>query len=412
MSDVSAILTNFINITGVEADVARQYLQASNWEVSAAVDRFYTNPPFSQQNQPPLPELEVRAPIDATYDRLVGPQFPNTGFGPLMSNSQVPFTPLSILGSMFQPRSRDWAAQWEDTNRGNASAGRSLGNLFAAPQYKFNGSLQEACRKAEQENKAVIVNIQSVNEFSSHTLNRDVWKDNVISQIIEHNFILCQWDTDHPEGQKYIQFYNCYNYPHLAILNATIRKEVVVFSDKRTQSEVQEVLLGWLEKKPSKKRSLPESSWEDGNSARRSSSSDTEEKLLLAAIQRSLEEYKEDIPSDEKIANVDEETSLASEKKEAESALPPIPIEPPLSDKTTNLRVQLPNGRKLVRRFNLDSKAQLIFNWCANEFQSRDINLMTRFPKKVLGDEDYSKTLRELKFRNIQLFLTSPGKDN
>lgn len=399
MSDLSATLTRFITITGAEADVAKQYLQASNWEFSAAVDRFYTNPPVSQQNPPPQEQPEVRAPIQATYDRLVGPAPPINPLGQLLS-------------SYMQPRSRDWAAQWDPMGVNSSSARRPLGELFQAPPYKFNGTLQEACSKAEQENKAVIVNIQSVELFESHTLNRDVWKDSVIIQIIKHNFILCQWDTDHPEGQKYIQFYNCYNYPYLAILNATIRKEVVVFSDKRTQSEVQEVLLGWLEKKPSKKRSLPESSWEDGNSARRSSSSDTEEKLLLKAIQRSLEEYKEDIPSDEKISKVDEETSLAEEKKKAEAALPPIPIEPPLSDKTTNLRVQLPNGRKLVRRFSLDSKAQLIFNWCANEFKSRDINLMTRFPKKVLGDEDYGKTLRELQFRNIQLFLTSSGKDN
>jgi len=400
MSDDSATLTKFISITGAEADVARQYLQASNWEFSAAVDRFYTNPPVSQQNQPPQPEPEVRAPIEATYDRLVGPRIPAMRFGPLTNNHQIPVNPASMFGSLFQPRSRDWAAEWGDRNRGNTSAtGRSLGDLFAAPPYKFNGSLQEACRKAEQENKAVLVNIQSVDEFNSHTLNRDVWKDNVISQIIKHNFILCQWDTDHPEGQKYIQFYNCYNYPHLAILNPTVRKEVVVFSDKRTQSEVQEVLLHWLEKKPSKKRSLPDSSRED-------KTPDDEEKQLVEAIQMSLEEYNEDKPSDEKL----DEPSYAVDINLAEAAIPSIPPEPPMSDKTTNLRIQLPDGKKLVRRFNFDSKAQLIYNWCANEMKSLDINLMTRFPKKILGEEDFSKTLRELQFRNIQLFLTMKEK--
>jgi len=405
MSDQSAILTRFIAITGAEADVAKQYLQASNWEFSAAVDRFYTNPPVSEDNQlPQQQEPEVRAPIQATYDRLVGPEPPVNPLGQLLSNFMQPM--------QMQPRSRDWAAQWDPNGISSSSSRRQpLGELFQAPPYKFNGTLQDACSKAERENKAVIVNIQSVERFESHTLNRDVWKDNIIMQIIEHNFILCQWDTDHPEGQKYIQFYNCYNYPHLSILNPIIRKEVLVFSDKRTQSEVQEVLLGWLEKKPSKKRSLPDSSWEDRNS-RRTNSTDTEEKLLEAAIQKSLEEYKEDIPSDEKMSKVDEKTSLAKKKIQAETALPPLPVEPPLSDKTTNLRVQLPNGRKLVRRFSLDSKARLIFNWCANEFKSREINLMTRFPKKVLGEEDYDKTLSELQFRNIQLFLTSSGKNN
>jgi len=390
MSEDSAALSKFISITGAEVDVAKQYLQASNWVCPAAIERFYTNPPISQQNPPPPQQPQVRAPIEARYDRLVGPE--------------IPANPFAWLGNILQPRSRDWAAQW-DPNRENpsSSGSRPLGELFKAPPYKFNGTLQEACRKAEQENKAVIVNIQSVGEFNSHALNRDVWKDNVIMQIIEHNFILCQWDVDHPEGQKYIQFYNCFNYPHLAILNATVRKEVLVFSDKRTQSEVQEVLLNWLEKKPSKKRSLPDSSHED-------KTPDSEEKQIAEALQMSLEEFSENKPSDEKKTKVDEQPSFAVDINMAQAALPSIPPEPPLSDETTNLRVQLPDGRKIMRRFSLDSKAQLIFNWCANEVKSLDINLMIRFPKKVLGEEDFCKTLRELQFRNIQLFLTRKEK--
>jgi len=299
----------------------------------------------------------------------------------------------------MQPRRRDWSAQWESGGSGTSGSGRSLGELFKPPSYKFNGTLQEACRKAEQEKKSVVVNIQSVQMFDSHILNRDVWKDAVIEQMVGHNFILCQWDVDDAEGQKYIQFYNCFKFPHLAILDPSIRKEVLVFSDKRSAASVQEVLFGYLEQKPgsTRKRSRPESSQEDINAPQRSSaSSNNEEELLQAAIKASLEDYKEEVPpKEDKIEN--------REQNSVEVELPP---EPPFSDRTTNLRVQLPDGSKLLRRFNLDSKAQLIFDWCANKCKSRDFKLSTRFPRKVLGEEDYGKTLKDLQFRNMQLFLT------
>jgi len=397
MSDESTMITNFISITGAETDVAKQYLQASSWELSTAVDRFYTNPPVSEQNQPLTGvEPEVRAPIAATFDTLVG----------------APAHPLPWMsGIVQQPRpSRDWGANWQGGQE--SSRNTILADLFKAPEYKFTGTLQEACRKAEQESKAVVVNIQSVQEFKSHLLNRDVWKDVVIKQMVDHNFILCQWDVDHPEGQKYIQFYNCYEFPHLAILNPTIRKEVVRFSDKRSNLQVQEVLLGYLEQKTMKERRSHHKPSEEGinptlKQGNRNSVSSNEENMIQAAIQASLIDRKEEVPDAEKKNSGEDKTNLpALDKSKLDKVVYSIPPEPELSDQTTNLRVQFPDGGKLSRRFCLDAKAQLIYDWCASECKSSDFTLSIRFPRKVLGKKDFSLTLRELGFRNIQLFLT------
>jgi len=395
MSDESATLTKFISITGADTEVARQYLQASNWECPAAVDRFYTNPPVSDQNQHTIAgEEEVRSPIAATFDTLVG----------------SPVHPLPWMSNFTQEQptsTSDWGANWQVDTAGKRKS--LLADLYKAPEYKFSGTLQEACRAAEKENKAVIVNIQSVQVFDSHLLNRDVWKDTVIKQMIDHNFILCQWDAVDSEGSKYIQYYNCYNLPHLAILNPSIRKEVVTFSDKKTCMQVQEVLLGYLERNSSsKKRSLPEPVSEVRNAPKGIASSipaKGDESMLQAGIQASLADYKEEIPHFKN--NVPAVKS--SVEKSPIKSVPSIPPEPEVSNQTTNLRVQFPDGSKRLRRFCLDSKAQLIYDWCARESKSKDFKLSIRFPRKVLENDDFSKTLRELGLRNMQLFLTKEG---
>jgi len=329
-------------------------------------------------------EPEVRAPIAASFDTLAG-------------------IPYQAARRMQRP-SRDWGATWQ-VGTGSSHKSSSLADLFKAPGYKFMGTLQEACLKAENEGKAIIVNIQSVQVFDSHLLNRDVWSDSVIKQMIAQNFILFQWDEDDPEGRKYIQYYNCYTFPHLAILNPSIRKEVKVFSDRKTKTQVQEVLFSYLEQESTtKKRAMPEP-FQIPESL--SSFSSNEEEMLQAAIKASMEECKDEIQQANKKVLAEDPPRLASLKKHKKQInLPSLPLEPEQSDQTTNLRVKLPDGSKLLRRFCLDSKAQLIFNWCANVCKSRDFKLSIRFPKKVLAKEDFSKTLRELQFRNMQLFLT------
>jgi len=393
MSDESATLTKFISITGADTEVARQYLLASNWECATAVDRFYTNPPVSGQNLNAIAgEEEVRSPIAATFDTLVG----------------SPARPLPWMSDITaeQPRStRDWGASWQANSGGEGKS--LLADLFKSPEYRFSGTLQEACRRAEQENKAVIVNIQSVQVFDSHLLNRDVWTDAVVKQIIDHNFVFCQWDAVDSEGSKYIQFYNCFDLPHLAILNPSIRKEMVTFSDKKTCMQVQEVLLGYLERdSSSKKRSLPEPISEARNASMGLTSTSiparTDEDMLQAGIQASLADYKEEIPH---LKNNVPTVNFPAEKKPIET-VPSIPPEPEISDETTNLSVQFPDGSKRLRRFCLDSKARLIYDWCARESNSNDFKLSIRFPRKVLKGDDFCKTLRELGLRNMQLFLT------
>ena len=85
-----------------------------------------------------------------------------------------------------------------------------------------------------------MVNVQNVQEFSCQVLNRDVWSNPAVKEIITEHFVFWQvkgihiffiensLDTpvfffkvyhDSSEGQRYMQFYNVIEFPYVAILD-------------------------------------------------------------------------------------------------------------------------------------------------------------------------------------------------
>lgn len=85
-------------------------------------------------------------------------------------------------------------------------------------------------------NKWLMVNVQNVQEFSCQILNRDVWSNTAVKSIITEHFVFWQvclkfnFDMyliyfifqvyhDTADGQRYMQFYNVTDFPHVAILD-------------------------------------------------------------------------------------------------------------------------------------------------------------------------------------------------
>ena len=87
-----------------------------------------------------------------------------------------------------------------------------------------------------------MVNIQNVQEFSCQVLNRDVWSNPAVKEIITEHFVFWQvWVKlsylfnapttfgltsfflkvyhDSSEGQRYMQFYNVIEFPYIAVLD-------------------------------------------------------------------------------------------------------------------------------------------------------------------------------------------------
>ena len=75
-----------------------------------------------------------------------------------------------------------------------------------------------------------------------------------------------------------------------------------------------------------------------------------------------------------------------------------LPAEPPAGPDTTKLRLQLPNGSKLDRRFPSSGTIQMVRDYVEvyfgdNEIPIESFSLSTTFPRKTF--EDVSVSLRE-----------------
>lgn len=64
-----------------------------------------------------------------------------------------------------------------------------------------------------------MVNVQDKEEFSSYTLNRDIWADKRIASVIRLNYVLIQIDRDSSEGRDFGRIYNVPAYPHVSIVD-------------------------------------------------------------------------------------------------------------------------------------------------------------------------------------------------
>ncbi|CAH1758881.1 7363_t:CDS:10 [Entrophospora sp. SA101] len=98
-----------------------------------------------------------------------------------------------------------------------------FGNVNGGGSY----SIPNARRSREQQHRTfagdirkwIMINIQSIGEFSSQALNRDLWSNDTVKDIIRAHFCFLQYNSDSTDGSKYINFYPVYKYPHVAVID-------------------------------------------------------------------------------------------------------------------------------------------------------------------------------------------------
>jgi hypothetical protein len=70
----------------------------------------------------------------------------------------------------------------------------SLHDMFEPPKHLMHkaGGFQGARQVAKDSKRWLLVNIQSNDEFSSHALNRDVWRNDLVENLVREGFIFWQ----------------------------------------------------------------------------------------------------------------------------------------------------------------------------------------------------------------------------
>lgn len=163
----------------------------------------------------------VRAPINSFHDTLI--QSPTS----FMSN-----VPIGGMGGMGGVHVGGMPGMGMPPMGMTGPMGAIGGNgdipdsewMFPPPKnLSVGGDIQTARQRARDTKRWLLVNIQNLDIFDSHRLNRDTWSSDTIQTLIDSAFVFWQRSSSCAAGQNYMRLYNASgdDLPHIAIIGPT-----------------------------------------------------------------------------------------------------------------------------------------------------------------------------------------------
>uniref|UniRef100_A0A1A8HQY6 UBX domain protein 7 n=1 Tax=Nothobranchius kuhntae TaxID=321403 RepID=A0A1A8HQY6_NOTKU len=229
---VNGLIQQFTAITGATESVGKHMLEACNNNLEMAVTMFLdgggiaeepsTSSSSTASSSRAPPTDEVRAPIPQKQDILVEPE-------PLFGVPKRRRPARSIFDG-FRDFQTETIRQEQELRNGATVDKKlsTLADLFRPPiELMHKGSFETAKDSGQLENKWLMINIQNVQDFACQCLNRDVWSNDAVKNIIREHFIFWQVYHDSEEGQRYIQFYKLNKFPYISILDPRTGQKMV-----------------------------------------------------------------------------------------------------------------------------------------------------------------------------------------
>ncbi|XP_039216022.1 UBX domain-containing protein 7 isoform X2 [Crotalus tigris] len=216
---------------GASESAGKHMLEACNNNLEMAVTMFLDGGGIAEEpstssasvsNLRPHTEDEVRAPIPQKQEILVEPE-------PLFGAPKRRRPARSIFDG-FRDFQTETIRQEQELRNGGAIDKKltTLADLFRPPiDLMHKGSFETAKECGQMQNKWLMINIQNVQDFACQCLNRDVWSNDAVKNIIREHFIFWQVYHDSEEGQRYIQFYKLGDFPYVSILDPRTGQKLV-----------------------------------------------------------------------------------------------------------------------------------------------------------------------------------------
>ncbi|KAI8578146.1 hypothetical protein K450DRAFT_248333 [Umbelopsis ramanniana AG] len=290
-------ITNFCAVTSCDPDIAQSYLEVSEWNVETALSLYFENSgaplgppptipesdnPYSQLGEDSLPdtsdeafarqlqeeqysnEPNVRAPIAPTTDVLVG----DDAFTSHFDRRAPPISRHPVFNqgdsSSYAPPApeafRNFVTEMESLQGGRSQSPASsdktkrLADLFRPPfDIMYQGDFENARNHAKENQKWLLVNIQDPTEFSCQVMNRDLWSEQAVKDVIKESFVFLQYGHESAEGKRYLTFYSIDNYPHVAIIDARTGERVKSWNTQMSASDFLMNVTEFLETKSNQK---------------------------------------------------------------------------------------------------------------------------------------------------------------
>ncbi|GAB0089985.1 hypothetical protein DMENIID0001_046150 [Sergentomyia squamirostris] len=126
-----------------------------------------------------------------------------------------------------------------------------LSDLFRPPvEVLHRGTWESGREVARTSNKWLLVNLQDNGDFKCQCLNRDIWADDAIREILQRYFIMCQVSHTSEDGEKFRAFYRATSLPFVGVIDPRTGGAADTWPTDITRDDAQERLLKFLRRHP------------------------------------------------------------------------------------------------------------------------------------------------------------------
>lgn len=464
------MIINFCSTTGVEADFACEILGASDWDYEKAVNEFFGEPPKTatsshQKSQMDIDKKTESDNLSLDYDSLkkyadsIGVDIDTAraikeaelGSSSVGAKTQTTTTndseyenvdendpdyvraPIKpkltrlISGGTYQSAQNDAALMYpffssalidsvntlNNNIKSNGDQFTSSGNEMlsrASPgrDSVFQGNLSTAREVGKKNGKQILVNIQD-DLFLSFNLNRDVWKDEVVSSLVKDSFIFFQREKTQEEALKFIKDHKIYNeFPFIGIIDprtgALIQKLKIKGEGNELRDMILEQITLHLENQPmnaTASKVQPSNSMMGGMSSSPppATSSIAQPNNSFPSTTASI---KNTAPS---LVSVAAPSVPPPNPPAPKIVSPSIDIPPePSKDDPDSLSLQFVNfnGQKFQRRFFKSQKIDDVYSFITTKADGRQFDILMTYPNRSLNDMK-SQTIEESGISKIAL---------
>jgi len=272
-----------------------------------------------------------------------------------------------------------------DEDASMTPSGQAINQLFAPPDYNEADTYYQVVEKAKADGKCILVNIQQAEVFASHTLNRDVWSDDTIKDIIAGNFKFWQRDDKSKEGEQFCQYYQCgHQLPHICVIDPRTGRRVKAWDGRKwvEPTAAADYLFRFLDEF-SMSRSPPALSPEGSPSMKPQAEPDvqlpTTGDMKLVGLEEAAEAAAEAACT----------ATAADTSMEPPKEMPcTMPDEPPEGVDAIKVSFRLPSGQRTTKRFLQTDAVEKMFVVASALAQQplSLIDLATQYPKRSLRD--------------------------
>ncbi|CAG8617567.1 1264_t:CDS:10 [Acaulospora morrowiae] len=374
-------ITQFIAITDAPRDAATSFLEMTSGNLELAITLYLetreSNPATPLENNSQVSGEEaadtnstlesdaelarqlaqeeepgIRAPIAPKREILVG----NNDYGNFMGEDsyhalESHVSHIEILLANKSPKTIILSEDLTETTR--------LADIYRPPfDIMSKENFDRTRNEARNKQKWLMVDIQEGSEFRCLQLNRDLWSDKTVKDVIREHFLFLQFDSNSTEGRRYINFYPFDHYPHIAIIDPRTGERMKIWSSVVPPSDFLIAVTDFLER------------WSlSGNTPKKIEKSTTENQQSDTISISSVEPEDELVDQESRSEDMEEDQVETSPKDEGTSSVSvfdsirPVERTQVQGPNATTIKFRLAGGKTVIRRFGKTDPVRYLFEY-------------------------------------------------